>query len=159
MHHIECSVWTNPYLLLLCIYLFWNFKHKVLKYPKNCRLHATLILTVLKNRESANVQWLFFEFFHSLKFFNTLFNCILLTRRVLLSCSIKMCPIGNSNDYDSKNWFFTLLFIVQGTHSKKEGCRLCSVDILRPIQTSLNNFRLESCTELKSVRGALLAPK
>ena len=23
---------------------FWNFKLKVLKYPRNCRLHATLIL-------------------------------------------------------------------------------------------------------------------
>ena len=27
---------------------FWNFKLKVLKYPRNCRLHATLILKVFK---------------------------------------------------------------------------------------------------------------
>jgi hypothetical protein len=27
---------------------FWNFKLKVLKYPKNCRPHATLVLKVYK---------------------------------------------------------------------------------------------------------------
>ena len=27
---------------------FWNFKLKVLKYPRNCRLYATLILKVFK---------------------------------------------------------------------------------------------------------------
>ena len=27
---------------------FWNFKLKVLKYPKNCRLHATLIPNLVK---------------------------------------------------------------------------------------------------------------
>ena len=32
-----------------------NFKLKVLEYPRNCRLHATLILKVQKNPESANV--------------------------------------------------------------------------------------------------------
>ena len=31
-----------------------RFKLKVLKYPRNCRLHATLIQKVLKNPESAN---------------------------------------------------------------------------------------------------------
>ena len=34
---------------------FWNSKLKVLKYPRNCSLHATLILKVLKNPESANL--------------------------------------------------------------------------------------------------------
>ena len=27
---------------------FWNFKRKVLKYPRNCRLHATLIPNLVK---------------------------------------------------------------------------------------------------------------
>ena len=35
---------------------YWNFKLKVLKYPKNCRLHNTLIPWSLKNPESPNVQ-------------------------------------------------------------------------------------------------------
>ena len=38
---------------------FWNFKLKVLKYPTNCRLHATLIQKVLKNPESAKIHTYF----------------------------------------------------------------------------------------------------
>ena len=37
------------------IYNFWNFKLKVPKYPRNCRRHATLILKVQKNPESATL--------------------------------------------------------------------------------------------------------
>ena len=33
---------------------YWNFKLKVLKYPKNCRLHNTLIPWSLKNHLSPN---------------------------------------------------------------------------------------------------------
>ena len=32
----------------ILVLAFWNFKIKVLKYPRNCRLHATLILNLLK---------------------------------------------------------------------------------------------------------------
>ena len=35
---------------------FWNFKLKVLKYPKNCRLHNTLIPWSLKNSVSPNLH-------------------------------------------------------------------------------------------------------
>ena len=35
---------------------FWNFKLKVLKYPRNCSLHNTLIPWSLKNPVSPNVH-------------------------------------------------------------------------------------------------------
>ena len=37
----------------ILVLVFWNFKLKVLEYPRNCRLHATLILKVQKNPASA----------------------------------------------------------------------------------------------------------
>ena len=32
----------------ILVLVFWNFKFKVLKYPRNSRLHATLILNLVK---------------------------------------------------------------------------------------------------------------
>ena len=32
----------------ILVLAFWNFKLKVLKYPSNCRLHATMILNLMK---------------------------------------------------------------------------------------------------------------
>ena len=32
----------------ILVRVFWNFKLKVLKYPRNCRLHATLIPNLVK---------------------------------------------------------------------------------------------------------------
>ena len=32
----------------ILVLAFWNFKLRVLKYPRNCRLHVTLILNLVK---------------------------------------------------------------------------------------------------------------
>ena len=36
----------RPRTTSILVWSFWNFKLKVLKYPRNCRLHSTLILNV-----------------------------------------------------------------------------------------------------------------
>ena len=42
-------------LTTILLVAFWNFKLKILKYPKNCRLHAILVLRVLKKSWISNI--------------------------------------------------------------------------------------------------------
>ena len=45
----DSNVLKHNFITSILLVAFWNFKHKVLKYPRNCRLHNTLITLSRKN--------------------------------------------------------------------------------------------------------------